>query len=58
MFIEITWIMGQGASFRTENEQTVATWVYSMGVIMTLTGDLKKMGNTDEVKFDLIWNQS
>ena len=54
MFIETTWMRkghGPGGIIgNTENAQTMATWVYSMDTVMTLTGDLKKMGNINEVK--------
>ena len=44
MFIETTWMRKGhdpgGIIGNTENPQTVATWVYSMDAVMTLTGDL------------------
>ena len=54
MFIETTWMRkghGPGGIIgNTENTETMATWVYSMDAVMTLTGDLKKMGNINEVE--------
>ena len=41
--------MGPGCIIgNTENPQTMATWVYSMDAVMTLTGDLKRMGDRDD----------
>ena len=37
-----------GVIGNTEKPQTMATWVYSMDAAMTLTGDLKRMGDYDE----------
>lgn len=52
MFIETTWMRkghGPGGIIgNTENPETMATWVYSMDAVMTLTGDLKRMGDDDE----------
>ena len=52
MFIETTWMRkghGPGGVIgNTEKPQTMATWVYSMDAVMTLTGDLKRMGDYDE----------
>ena len=52
MFIETNWMRkghGPGGIIGvTESPQTMATWVYSMDAIMTLTGDLKKMSGDDE----------
>eukprot|EP00745_Piridium_sociabile_P037812 TRINITY_DN68984_c0_g1_i6.p1 TRINITY_DN68984_c0_g1~~TRINITY_DN68984_c0_g1_i6.p1 ORF type:complete len:1121 (+),score=248.01 TRINITY_DN68984_c0_g1_i6:81-3443(+) len=52
MFIETTWMRkghGPGGIIgNTEKPQTMATWVYSMDAVMTLTGDLKRMGDHDE----------
>ena len=54
MFIETTWMRkghGPGGIIgNTETPQTMATWVYSMDAVMTLTGDLKRMGNHDDDK--------
>ena len=42
-------VMGPGCIIgNTENPQTMATWVYSMDAVMTLTGDLKRMGDRDD----------
>ena len=52
MFIETNWMRkghGPGGIIGvTESPQTMATWVYSMDAIMTLTGDLRKMSGDDE----------
>ena len=52
MFIETNWMRkghGPGGIIgMTESPQTMATWVYSMDAIMTLTGDLRKMSGDDE----------
>lgn len=33
-----------------EKTQNMTTWVYNMDAVMTLTGDLKRMGDHDEEK--------
>ena len=52
MFIETNWMRKGhgpgGISGMTESPQMMATWVYSMDAIMTLTGDLRKMSGDDE----------
>ena len=52
MFIETTWMRkGHGPGDiigNTENPQTMVTWVYSMNAVMTLIGDLKRLGDHDD----------
>ena len=53
MFIETNWLgKGHGPTGitgNTESPQTIATWVFSMNAVMTLTSDLKKMSGGNEI---------